>query len=67
MFRIKIDYLENIIEEARAANMRMLYLCVCVCVCVRGRGRRNNGLLVYKIRARLLQFGRERKETEREI
>lgn len=32
MFRIKIDYLENIIEEARAANMRMLYLCVCVCV-----------------------------------
>lgn len=63
MFRIKIDYLENIIEEARAANMRMLYLCVCV----RGRGRRNNGLLVYKIRARLLQFGRERKETEREI
>lgn len=62
MFRIKIDYLENIIEEASSKCV----CCTCVCLFVRvgvpaWKRPQNNGFLVYiyvhMTRAGVLHFG----------
>lgn len=67
MFRIKIDYLENIIEEARAANMRMLYscACVCMCVCVEGAAEITDCLYTRSGRVCSNLEGREKKQREK--
>lgn len=50
MFRIKIDYLENIIEEASSKCVCCTCVCLFVCVCVgvpAWKRPQNNGFLVY--------------------